>query len=120
MLNFWRIWFLILLCAISTCLLMSSFNQLWIEVKLFLAFVVDILNLEFFFQAIMNTGADSAQIQNQELIKKLHGDICHLHQPNFDLTHPHTKFSDISLVVTINYDSLLKVIPLVEVSLQVL
>ena len=53
--------------------------------------------------------------QNGELIAKLKDDICQRNASDIEIGDPPVQFTDIRLVVTVNYKSVYKVIPLVEV-----
>ena len=53
--------------------------------------------------------------QNGELIAKLKDDICQRNASDIEIGDPPVQFPDIRLVVTVNYKSVYKVIPLVEV-----
>ena len=71
------------------------------------------------FQSSVGTNtANNIDLKNHENIKELYQQLCHHYRPIIDIIHPTAKFPDISLIVTINYDSVFKVIPLVEVRLQ--
>ena len=56
--------------------------------------------------------------QNGDLIARLKDDICQKNESDFEIGDPQIQFKDIRLIVTVNYNSVYRVIPLVEVKNQ--
>ena len=53
--------------------------------------------------------------QNGDLIARLRDDICNKNESDIEIGDPPIQFTDIRLIVTVNYNSVYRVIPLVEV-----
>ena len=56
------------------------------------------------------------EVQNLENIRTLYDETCSDFGSKVDTTQPPIQYPDINLIVTINYNSVYKVIPMVEVS----
>ena len=58
---------------------------------------------------------ESQPVQNGDLIARLRDDICNKNESDIQIGDPPIQFTDIRLIVTVNYNSVYRVIPLVEV-----